>query len=145
MTYNYDDTIGFLITNTSKDMTKFLNNQLRKYDITIDQWSVMKRLIEHNSLTQKDLSIYTNKDQAAITRIITILLRKNLVYKDKNNSDKRSYFLMLTEEGLELEQKIDRVIQDIFENYLVEGLSKEQRLNFIESMNIIRDNIRNFV
>ena len=49
------------------------------FDITIDQWLVLKSLQENSHLSQNEIADLVFKDMASITRIIELLVKKELV------------------------------------------------------------------
>jgi DNA-binding MarR family transcriptional regulator len=84
------------------------NKVVRKYSqedfvnagipITVDQWLVMKKINDAESINQIELANALFKDKASINRILDLLLKKKLIVKD-TGLDKRESVLMLTNQG----------------------------------------------
>ena len=96
---------SFLLERTARRVKQYAQLQFncRDFGITVDQWSILKNLKQHADLSQKELAEYCGKDQPTLTRIVDLLVRKNLVERRANPTDRRSFVVHLTAEG---EQKI---------------------------------------
>jgi DNA-binding MarR family transcriptional regulator len=68
------------------------------FDITVDQWLVLKKINDTERITQIELAAALFKDRASITRILSLLQDKKLVNKSEG-ADKRSNELSLTTAG----------------------------------------------
>jgi MarR family transcriptional regulator, transcriptional regulator for hemolysin len=67
-------------------------------DITVDQWLVMKKISDIDRIKQNELADILFKDKASITRILDLLIQKDLVRKTTGD-DKRVFELELTKAG----------------------------------------------
>lgn len=105
---------SFLLERTARRVKQYAQYQFncREFGVTVDQWSILKNLKQHADLSQKELAEYCGKDQPTLTRIVDLLVGKNLVERRANPSDRRSFVVHLTTEG---EQKIDTLTSDISE------------------------------
>lgn len=103
-----DKTIIYTIENCIKTYRKFAQANIRQVnsEITIDQ--VLLLVLIHNSpeLTQQELAVKLFKDNASVTRIIQLLIKRNYLEKTSKIQDKREYDYHITSEGA-------RVIEDI--------------------------------
>jgi DNA-binding MarR family transcriptional regulator len=52
---------------------------------------VLRTLVEHGEVTQQQLAERLSKDKAQITRLIQGLVKKQLILKQRNPHDKRSF------------------------------------------------------
>lgn len=96
---------SLLLERTARRVKQYAQYQFncREFGITVDQWSILKNLKQRADLSQKELAEYCGKDQPTLTRIVDLLVRKNLVERRANPTDRRSFVVHLTAEG---EQKI---------------------------------------
>ncbi|SDE37560.1 DNA-binding transcriptional regulator, MarR family [Paenibacillus sp. UNCCL117] len=112
------ESIGFLIGQTHRKMANLLSIRLREHDITTEQFSVLYRLHDEDGISQKEIAARSVKDQPTIARILDCLIRKNLVRKEINQNDRRSFQVYLTLQGrekIELMIPIENMtLQDIF-------------------------------
>ena len=65
-------------------MRNKLSKKLKDFDITGEQWSVLKHVFEKEGCNQKDLATRCLKDRAALTRILDILEKKSLIKRERN-------------------------------------------------------------
>lgn len=83
-------------------------------DIGIDKYFyVITLVIENEKLTQQDLANFFKIDKASVVRIIDYLSNKNLIFREKCQSDRRCYYLKATDLAKELHPKIIHYYQQI--------------------------------
>ncbi len=109
-------------------------------DLTVDQWSVIKTLYEHQDLTHKDLSEKCGKDQPTMTRIVDLLLRKGYVQRIVHPNDRRSLHIQLTEAGQKQAKSLAPLVKD-FRMKAWENLTEEDFENFTRILNTIYNNL----
>ncbi|OIK05183.1 MarR family transcriptional regulator [Bacillus sp. MUM 13] len=125
--------VGMLISQTSRNLLRFLALQLKEYEVTPEQWSVLKSLGIHDGVTQKELSQKTDKDQATLTRILDILERKLLIERRPNKEDRRSFLIHITEAGKNLKEHLYPFIEGLYGKQLLNGIS-EENLNLLQQV-----------
>jgi MarR family transcriptional regulator, transcriptional regulator for hemolysin len=96
-----EDVLYYLIDKTNKVARRYSQETFVKagYDITVDQWLVLKKIWDSEQINQAELAAALFKDTASITRILQILVRKKLVKKDFKAGDRRHFLLSLTAKG----------------------------------------------
>ena len=104
-----DEILFYTLEKSIKVYRKFAQNQILKqgYDITIDQWLVLKTLQENEQLPQNQIAELVFKDYASITRIIELLVQKQYIHRKMNVMDRRKFELEITEKG-------NKMIEDIY-------------------------------
>ena len=85
--------IGYLVHRTDVKMTNYFTKQLKPYDITPEQWSIISVLNDQNGLTQKELAEAIDRDQTTVVRMIHSMEKKEFVKKVFNDKDKRSHYI----------------------------------------------------
>jgi MarR family transcriptional regulator, transcriptional regulator for hemolysin len=125
--------VGMLISQTSRNLLRFLALQLKEYEVTPEQWSVLKSLGINDGVTQKELSQKTDKDQATLTRILDILERKLLIERRPNKEDRRSFLIHITEAGEKLKEHLYPFIEGLYGKQLLNGISEED-LNLLQQI-----------
>lgn len=80
------------------------------FKITIDQWLVIKCILENPSITQHELSELVFKDNASVTRIIDLLIKANYLEKEINPDDRRKFILHVTKEGEEIIKNVQEIV-----------------------------------
>ena len=91
--------------------------------ITIDQWLVLRVIQEHDDLTQTDIAERVFKDQASVARMISLMLKNQLLVAEPLLHDGRRTRLRVSEKGL---CTLDAVQPVVLSNRQValEGLSE---------------------
>ncbi|HIF9342046.1 TPA: MarR family winged helix-turn-helix transcriptional regulator [Photobacterium damselae] len=75
--------------------------------------------------TANDIAIMLTRDKAQITRLVNTLIAQSLVEKRSNSQDRRSQFLVLTQEGEDLIKKI-RVVDESIKKKMMNGLTEKE-------------------
>jgi DNA-binding MarR family transcriptional regulator len=120
-----DDSLGFVLNNAARKTSQVLSNYFRPYDITTEQWTVLNRLAEGDGISQKELSLRSEKDPTNVTRILDQLERKGLIKRKMKEDDRRAFLAFITEEGIRLNQALVPIEQAFVES-LLSDLSQDQ-------------------
>ncbi|MED4799855.1 MarR family transcriptional regulator [Bacillus atrophaeus] len=136
-----EELIGYNIK-TSRRIIRFLAIHLKEDGITPEQWTVLKRVGESRSISQKELSARADKDQATMTKILDLLEKKNFIRREANPRDRRSFLVVLTEAGEELKQTLTDKMEILFAG-LLENTSDEDLAVFLGILDRINGNIAN--
>lgn len=104
-------------------MRNKLSKELKDFDITGEQWSVLKHTWEGEGCNQKDLAQRCLKDRAALTRILDILEKKSLIKRESSPTDRREFLVFLTDVG-------KKTCNDI--SPIMDASAKENLKNFSE-------------
>jgi MarR family transcriptional regulator, organic hydroperoxide resistance regulator len=95
------------------------------FDISIDQWVILKRISEEEGISQVDLANATYKDPASVTRILDILGNKGWAERQADENSRRAYKIFLTTEGRNLVEKMLPIVQSIREKGIENLTTKE--------------------
>ena len=109
---NLNHILFYTIEKSIKSYRQFAQRQIAAagFDITIDQWLVLKTIEEDSTATQQQMAAKVFKDMASMTRIVELLVRKNYLLRKFNTSDRRRFDLELTATGKNLLQQIQPLI-----------------------------------
>ena len=142
MSVSLDESIGLLSNQTNRKMLRYVNSELKGYDITLEQWVVLLILGKENIMNQKQLAEKLEKDQPTLARILDILERKKLIERQSIKEDRRSFSVHITDLGRSLKDEVAIFLEDIFEKMLV-GISEAKIDTYREVMMQINHNITN--
>lgn len=133
---------SFLLDRTARRVKQYAQQKFKaqRFNITVDQWLVMKHLDEQNGLKQNELAGLLFKDNPTVTRIIDLLCAKELVVRNPHPDDRRSFRVELTSKG---RRKVDQMKPRIAQIRLKawEGLSKADFAQFKRVLNTIYTNL----
>ncbi|MCP9767728.1 MarR family transcriptional regulator [Lacihabitans sp. LS3-19] len=112
MTHSDKRAYFFKIDSTIKRIRSFMQKNLSDggIDLTVDQWVVLDHILPHPGISQNELGALTYKDAPTVTRILDILVKKNLIIRKMSDADRRKFILELTSTGLELHKKAFAII-----------------------------------
>lgn len=96
-----EDVLYYMIDKTNKLARKYSQDAFVKagFDVTVDQWLVLKKIADTEQINQVELATSLYKDTASITRILQLLVKKKLIRKEYKESDRRNLLLSLTTKG----------------------------------------------
>lgn len=132
--------IGRLIYTTSLNLRNYAEKMLSPYDLTVEQFHVLKKTSRHAGCIQKKLCRELGKKPANITRILDRLEGKKWIERRMNPADRRSSHIFLTFSG---EQIIEKVSKDFeaYSSWFIAGVSNEEEHIFRNVMGKINKNI----
>ncbi len=106
---------------------QYAQQQLKKngFSITIDQWLVIKCLIENPSITQVELAEQIFKDTASVTRILSLLVKAKYVNRKVSKVDRRRTELKVTELGLSTIHAVDKLVV-VNRSHALKGITEEE-------------------
>ncbi|MCM3573615.1 MarR family transcriptional regulator [Mesobacillus subterraneus] len=140
MELSMDKAIGSASVRLSKKLTRIINYYLKPYQITTEQWSVLRTLNEGNGISQKELSIRSDKDQATLTKILDLLVKQENVERLANPLDRRSFLVKITPKGANLVEEVTPYLEEIFIK-ITNGIDEEKLAIFREVLLTMEDNI----
>lgn len=121
-----ENIIFYSIDKAIRTYRQYAQHQLKKngFSITVDQWLVIKCLIENPEITQVELAERIFKDNASVTRIIGLLVKAKYLSRRISKTDRRRSNLTVTELGIQTIEAVDRIVLVNRSNAL-NGISEE--------------------
>ena len=115
MTSEKFGTYSYLLDRTSRRIKQYATQCFKEanFDITVDQWHILKHLAIDNVKNQSDLADLTGKDHPTITRIIDLLCKKNLTERKQHPTDRRSFLITLTPDGQQTVKQLTPLVATI--------------------------------
>lgn len=135
-------TYSYLLDRTARRVKQYAQRKFNaeNYDITVDQWIIIKRLNQNNDLNQTQLAEITGKDTPTLTRIIDLLCKKGLTERRVQQTDRRCFTIHLTELGTQTVQewtpKMSEIRMKAWEN-----LTEDDYLNLKRILDTIYNNL----
>ncbi len=128
-----DNIIFYNIDKAIRSYRMYAMKQIRKsgYKITIDQWLIIKSILEKPKINQQKLAKNVFKDNASVTRIIELLVKSNYLKREVDSNDRRKSVLTVTQEGKDIIEKVQNLVLDN-RKVALDGVSKEE----LDNMNI---------
>lgn len=133
---------SFLLDRTARRVKQYAQQRFKElgFNITVDQWIVMKHLYEHEEMKQNELAELLFKDNPTLTRIIDLLCSKGLTVRNIHPNDRRSFVVSLTKEGVKKVEQLTPKVKDI-RLKAWNGLSERDFNQFKKILNTIYQNL----
>ncbi len=133
--------LGRLIYLTAQEIKNFAEKLLKPYDLTLEQFHLLKHMSPDSGMSQRQLGDLVNKTPANITRILDRLEQKNLVIRRSNPKDRRGTHVFLTTQGSRLIEEVFAIFES-FSSQLTQGTSEKEQLIAKNVLNKIGRNIK---
>lgn len=142
MTIKKFDSYSFLLDRTARRVKQYAQQKFsaENFNITVDQWLILKNLDNDRYLKQTELAELTGKDTPTLTRIIDLLCKKGFTERVIHKTDRRSYTVHLTENGKQLLNELSPKVDDI-RMKAWEGLSEADYEDLKRILNKIYQNL----
>jgi DNA-binding MarR family transcriptional regulator len=110
---NPTGTVLYLIEQAIKEYRKISQKNISNIvkDITIDQCLILMVLTRNANISQNEMAQLVFKDNASITRMIELMVKKEYLARTVHHEDRRKYTLEITEKGKKTIDLIAPVIQ----------------------------------
>jgi DNA-binding MarR family transcriptional regulator len=140
--YPTKDSLGYLIYRTALALKAALQRSFREngYEITGEQWAIIRHLWEEDGLSQREIAEKTYKDKPNITRMLDALEKKRLIFRQPDPRDRRKYCIYLTKEGKQLHERLSPLTQKLRERF-TRNLPQDEIEFLRDALNKIYQNI----
>jgi len=130
-----DSSIAYLVGRTSRSIIKRLTKKFSDagFDVSYEQW------YRKDGQTQQELSNIAVKDKAAITRLLNVLEKKNIVLRIPDRNDKRSKLVYLTHKAKDFKPDLIAVVEELLEE-AEQGIPLEEMARCKTTLNKIFSN-----
>jgi DNA-binding MarR family transcriptional regulator len=104
------------ITKLNIGLKQYLQSKLRQNDIdlTFEMLQVLGCLWRTNGINQQEIANVTVKDKASMTYLIDNLVKRNLVYRQEDVTDRRNKLIFLTKEGKALQAAVQPLVHEMY-------------------------------
>ena len=135
-----EERIGIYIKKINDCIEKHINNDLKKYGLTMTQGRVLRYLHRNSDreVTQKEIENYLNITHATLSGIISRLEMHGFITV---NRSKRSNIVALLEKSYINEDNIVSN-QNKLENIVCKGFSKQEIDEFISNLKRVYENLK---
>ncbi len=134
---------SFLLEKTNKKIKQYAKQQFRalNFEVTVDQWAVLKVIFEHDQLSQVALAELLHKDTPTLTRILDLLNQKGLIERQLDVDDRRRVRVCLTALGkktvIEMLPEVKKIRMHAWQH-----LTKDDFKQFVRILDTIYNNLK---
>jgi len=140
-TVDFESSIAPWLGKTVKIVEYYLHEAFEKHqiDLTKEQMIVLKKLHDENGLVQNELAFLTLRNKSSLTRLLTKMEAKKLIYRQQGPLDKRVNHVYLTDHGKKVYRKTRPVIKEIM-TQMEMGISEDDIAHLITLLKKIQSN-----
>ncbi|MHC1756025.1 MAG: MarR family winged helix-turn-helix transcriptional regulator [Methanosarcina sp.] len=118
----------------------FIGKKIEQYGIGSGQFPFLMRLYREDGINQESLSDYLKIDKGTTARAIQKLVDEGYVFRQKDEKDRRSYRVFLTEKGKKMEPDLKKIASE-WEDILFSSFDDSQRREIMNSLGIMFENV----
>jgi DNA-binding MarR family transcriptional regulator len=97
-----EDHIGYWLRCLSNFVHHSFAQRLEKYDISVEQWVVLRTLFDKEGTSLQEAAQLIGVDNSSLSRMIERLVKKGLVVRVMHSKDRRTIVLSLSSKAKEL-------------------------------------------
>ncbi|WP_330745587.1 MarR family winged helix-turn-helix transcriptional regulator [Chryseobacterium sp. CP-77] len=119
--------IFYNIDKAIRSYRNYAQRQLKAhgYTITIDQWLIIKAILENPGITQNEIGDLVFKDNASVTRMIDLMVKSEYIIRKVHPEDRRKTLLEVTDSGVKVIKEVQNIVEKNRKTAL-KGISNEQ-------------------
>lgn len=125
--------MGYYIDKLAKIEKTVFDEAFANIDITLSQFKVLNWLWRKGPLTQKEIHNYVNIKPSSLTKLLDILIKKDLVKRLPHPEDARTKIVMPTPKANTIESEAWAIVRD-FDQKIRNILNDEEYETTIESL-----------
>lgn len=142
-----DESPGFVVRKTNIAVGNALRRRLSKYGLTLGQYYIMRALWINEGQSQRALSEAVGTTEPTTASVLRMLEKNGLIRRARNQQDRRTINIFLTENGLEMKRELLLMAMGVNE-IATRGLSQHdieeiKRLMQAMSANLLKDSENN--
>ncbi|MBD3109601.1 MarR family transcriptional regulator [Bacillus sp. AGMB 02131] len=121
---NHTEEMGRYIAKIHCKGSSIISKELQEFGIGSGQFPSLLRLYQQDGISQEELAKQLLVDKATITRAIKKLEEENLVYRIRDEKDKRYYKVFITKKALDIKEEVFKKVHT-WDEALKQCLTKE--------------------
>ena len=140
MTMKRDKSLGYVVNHLSRLMTQSLNDEIKEHGVSPGQLPVLLCLWEQDGLTQRELYVRVNIEQATMSNTLKRMERDGLVFRKTDPNDRRASRIHLTTRAQDLEKKLTSAAKSVNKAALGK-LKKKDKKVLMDMMELMIENL----
>jgi DNA-binding MarR family transcriptional regulator len=118
----------------------YIAKKIEPYGIGSGQFPFLMRLYREDGVNQESLSDYLKIDKGTTARAIQKLVDEGYVFRQRDEKDRRSYRIFLSEKAKKLEPDM-KIIASEWEDILFSSFDDSQKREITNSLEIMFENV----
>ena len=125
------ESFAFYISILRKQFTAYCSEKLSEMDVTYGQLYIIIYVGKKKECSPKDISLSLNLDPGHLNRTLSKLIENDLIIQKKNDHDKRSNVVSLTDKGKEVFEISHNLFQE-WDKIILSSLEDSDRQKLME-------------
>ncbi len=123
-------------------LKQYTASMLKKYgvDLTPEQFLLIDLLWNQGTMTQQNVADTMHKDKNSVTKLVDALEQKDLVVRQKGESDRRENILVLTPKAIEMKESAKETGISILED-MIHDISEDELKSFLSTLGKLTSNM----
>lgn len=126
-----EDNIGRYIAKIYCKGSAIISKELQDYGIGSGQYAFLLQLYRQDGISQEELSKLLLVDKATVARAMKKLEEENLIYRIRDEKDKRYYKVFITKKALHIKEEVFKKVH-AWDETLKQSLTKEEEAQMID-------------
>jgi DNA-binding MarR family transcriptional regulator len=128
--YDPDESIGYQLRRTSREMAALLKAQIASENITIGMWYFLRALWERDGVIQRELTDYVGTMQPTTVMALRNMQGRGLIRMERDRTDRRSMRIFLTKEGRRIKNRLLPKVAEI-NRIAIKGVNEKDAAVFM--------------
>ncbi|WP_422661316.1 MarR family winged helix-turn-helix transcriptional regulator [Paenibacillus sp. EC2-1] len=122
--YDYNKSLGQKVVTCSRFIANGLNKKFKELNcpLTFEQWRLMNCLNHQEGISQNHLADIVDRDYTTVSRLLSTLIKSNMIRRVADANDKRTNLVFLTEEGRGVLDHLANVHVQVFLDEMVRDI-----------------------
>ena len=135
--HKLEDSLGFQVNMTANAMKNRFNTFLKPYNLTSEQYVIMKSVDENPDISPTGLAEITFKDKTTITRMIDTLVKNEMLIRVPKENDRRAYKIQWSAKGEKVMKEIIPISEEVISK-LRSQFSQKELESFLDILEILK-------
>ena len=129
-------TIQYLMLANYKIYQKLLMQRLDETELSAGQPKILDYLSEHDGANKREIAMACHIEPASLTSALNGMENKGLVERRRQDGNRRSYYVFMTEKGKEMCRRVEEAFAGLEEEMLagMQGISREELTNILSDI-----------
>ena len=123
---NLKHNIGFLLNRSNRNLREEMTQALQPLMLNVHDYAIMRIIETRQSETQQGVAERYGIDSSSMVEIVDRLEKRELLVREKNPLDRRSYKLVLTVKGRKTLTRAKRIADGVHKKFL-NPLTEDER------------------
>jgi DNA-binding MarR family transcriptional regulator len=109
--------LGRLMSEFKNHVRKYIQVKIKEHGInmTFEMLEVMGCLWKQDGINQQEIADLTLRDKSSMTYLLDNLVKRKMVRRVEDENDRRNKLIYLTKEGLDLKEKLNPWVAEVYE------------------------------